>query len=109
MRTYVRFVTRARGGDSTMWRFEIGRDEGGQPRWWLYDSYGSRRAVSGEGFDSVSDARRAAATFREHAWSWDYETFRDSARRPCWRAWGANRRRVASSGRAFPSLGEAEN
>lgn len=52
-----------------MWKFEIYPDSAGNYRWRLKSSNGQTVASSGEGFDSRSNAKRAAENVKANAGS----------------------------------------
>nr|WP_238994863.1 DUF1508 domain-containing protein [Mycolicibacterium chubuense] len=64
-------------------------------------------AWAGEGFDSQSNATRAATAFKSGAATARYETFQDSGGSWRWRAWRSSDK-VAASGESFDSRHNAE-
>ncbi len=85
-----------------MWYYRIATNQGGQPSWWLYSNNHEMVAWAGESFDSLSNARRAAQSFKSGALTARYETYSDAAGKWRWRAWRSSDK-VAASGESFSS------
>lgn len=89
-------------------RYYVGNDKGGRPRWWLYGGNDQIVATSGEAFDSLSNAKRAAENFKAGARAWNYEVYADAGGSYRWRAKSGNGAKVASSGESFASKSNAQ-
>lgn len=89
-------------------RFYAGNDQGGHPRWWLYGGNEQIVATSGESFDSLSNAKRAAANFKAGAKSWNYEVYEDTGGKYRWRAKSSNGAKVGTSSESFASKSNAQ-
>lgn len=90
-----------------MWNYTVQNDQGGHPRWWLWNSSGTMMALSGESFDSTSNATRAALNFKEHAAVWNYVTFTGNDGNWYWHARASNGKNVAASGRSYATQADA--
>jgi uncharacterized protein len=90
-----------------MWTFKAENDKGGHPTWWLYSSNGEMVAWAGESFASLSNAKRAADSFKVGAASARYDIFADTGGHYRWRAWRSSDK-VAASGESFASKYDAE-
>lgn len=91
-----------------MLRFDVDYNKGGKATWWLEDTGDKLVAWAGESFDSLYNAKRAAASFKAGAKSARYEPYLDdggSAWR--WRAWRGSDK-VAASGKSFTTRYAAE-
>ena len=87
-------------------QFKVANNTAGNPSWWLY-SGNQLVAWAGETFDSTSNARRAAESFKTGAMTARYDIYEDAAGKWRWRAWRSSDK-VASSGEAFASKSNAE-
>ena len=67
--------------------FHIGNNKAGNPSWWLYAANNKQVAWAGESFTSMSNARRAAESFKAGAKTARYEIYADSGGHYRWRAW----------------------
>ena len=82
--------------------FTVTNTTAGQPSWWLYSANHKRVAWAGESFASLSNARRAAESFKAGAKNARYEIYLDGGSQYRWRAWRSSDK-VAASGEAFSS------
>jgi len=87
-------------------RFLVTNDQAGKPSWWLYASNGQMVAWAGESFASMTNANRAATSFKLYAFSSRFEIYQDTGNHWRWRAWRSSDR-VASSGESFSSAASA--
>lgn len=90
-----------------MWRFSVSNNKAGRPSWWLYASNGEMVAWAGESFASLSNAQRAAASFKVGAATARYDVYLDEGGKYRWRAWRSSDK-VAASGESFASKYNAE-
>lgn len=88
-------------------RVTVTGDSNRYPTWGLYGDNQELVAWAGEGFDSQSNATRAATAFKSGATVARYEAFQDSGGSWRWRAWRSSGK-VAASGEAFASRLNAE-
>jgi uncharacterized protein YegP (UPF0339 family) len=87
--------------------FEVYADSGGHYRWRLKSSNGQTVAVSGESFESESNARRAAQNFKTSASGLPCEVYADSGGHYRWRLQANNNCNIGSSGESFDSRSNA--
>ena len=87
--------------------FHIGDNKAGNPSWWLYAANHKKVAWAGESFASMSNARRAAESFKAGAKTARYEIYADTGGSYRWRAWRSSDK-VASSGESFSSKSAAQ-
>lgn len=88
-------------------RFLVTNNTGGKPSWWLYGANNELVAWAGESFHSLSNATRAATSFKAGASTAHYDVYADAAGKYRWRAWRGSDK-VASSGEEFASKASAE-
>lgn len=87
--------------------FHVGNTKGGKPSWWLYGGNNEMVAWAGQTFDSTTNAKRAAESFRVGAATARYEHYLDAGNKWRWRAWRSSDK-VAASGESFDSKYDAE-
>jgi uncharacterized protein YegP (UPF0339 family) len=88
-------------------RFSVGNTTGDKPSWWLYDDNAEMVAWAGETFASMSNAQRAAESFKAGASTARYDIYLDDGQKYRWRAWRSSDK-VAASGESFASTSNAE-
>ncbi|WP_200132655.1 DUF1508 domain-containing protein [Leucobacter edaphi] len=88
-------------------RFKVENNSGGKPSWWLIAGNGEQVCWAGESFASMSNAKRAAASFKEGAAEANFEVYEDAGGKFRWRAKRGGHI-VASSGEAFASKSNAQ-
>ncbi|WP_370464467.1 YegP family protein [Mycolicibacterium sp. 018/SC-01/001] len=94
-------------GNSVYFTVTVTGDANRYPTWALYGDNHEMVAWAGEGFDSSSNATRAANAFKSGATDARYETFQDVGGSWRWRAWRSSDK-VAASGESFDSKYNAE-
>lgn len=87
--------------------FSAGETKDGQYSWWLYGDNYETAAWAGERFPTLSNAKRAAESFKAGASTARFETFLDTGGEYRWRAYRSSDK-VAASGESFDSRYNAE-
>jgi uncharacterized protein YegP (UPF0339 family) len=80
---------------------------GGVFSWWLYGGNHEQVAWAGETFPSLSNAKRAAESFKAGAATARFEVYEDGGGKYRWRAWRSSDK-VAASGEPFASKSNAD-
>lgn len=89
------------------YKFLVTTTTAGKPSWWLYAGNGEKVAWAGETFASLSNARRAAVSFKAGAATAHYDIYLDTGGHWRWRALRSSDK-VASSGESFSSQASAK-
>jgi uncharacterized protein YegP (UPF0339 family) len=88
-------------------RFSAAAVQGDGYTWWLYAANNEMVAWAGETFSSLSNAERAAQSFKQYAVLARFELFQDVGGAWRWRAWMSSDK-VAASGESFSSQQAAD-
>jgi uncharacterized protein YegP (UPF0339 family) len=88
-------------------RYNVGATAGEGYSWWLYGNNNELVAWAGEAFVSLSNAQRAARSFKQNAVLAYFELYQDASFAWRWRAWRSSDK-VAASGESFSNKATAE-